>query len=103
MSHSKRIVLTVTPNKKVDVDKRAEFDREGTVLLFLSLRIKPGSTEGDANKFYFIFDRDEIKDAQNKMASNSEILVDYRDVILAREMWQNVYGIYRDRRHELEQ
>ena len=102
MSRPKRIVLTLTPNKIVDKDKRAEFDREGTVKLFLSLRIKPGSVEADASKFFFIFDRDEIKDVQNKMASNSEILVDYRDVIQANEIWQNVYGMFRDRRNEVE-
>ena len=102
MPRPKRIILTVTPDKIVDEEKRAEFDREATVKFFLSLRIKPGSTEAEGNKVYFIFDRDEIKEAQNKMASNCEILVDYRDVIQANEIWQNVLGIFRDRRYELE-
>jgi hypothetical protein len=102
MPRLRRIVLTVTPDKTVDEDKRAEFDREATVKFFLSLRIKPGSTEAEGNKVYFIFDRDEIKDAQNMMVSNCEVLVDYRDVVQANEIWQNVLGIFRDRRFELE-
>jgi hypothetical protein len=91
-----RLVLSTTPGKTVKPENRAEFDREGTVKYFLSHKIQPICLEREDRRMIFVFDREEIRFLQDAMLSNMELPTDYRDVLLADEIWENGLALLRD-------
>lgn len=91
-----RVILSTTPGKTVALENRAEFDREGTVKFFLSHKAQFVYLEREERRMIFVFDRNEIKDLKDALMSNTGLPTDYRDVLLADEIWENGLALLRD-------